>query len=143
MDMMECRDYRFVNGTFVTDGCVYGFKIMEADGFYNRMKKFIGSEKVEGQTDVVIDEITITDNAKTFFDEKSFALNAQMIANYSNADGCRLFSVVINNVKLKENRGATRTYADGFWEIKSYSLEMPWHTTIVVKEILSDDDDAM
>lgn len=134
------KEYRFADGEMIsTDtGKEYPFLISKNDRFYHYMRKHIMKGKVESLTCENIDEISIKDNDETFFDERSFTLNARMIVFKDNSE--QLYIVIIKNVMLKEvNKFSTKSYEDGYWKLGLYSLEIPYQTDINIIEVQDDE----
>ena len=98
------------------------------------MKKHIIKEKVESLTYENIEDISIEDTDKTFFNEKSFTLSTIMLVTDQN-DYVYSYALTIKNVKLKENNFSTKAYSNGSWKLGLYSLEIPYQTDIDIVEI--------
>lgn len=129
------KRYRFGNGKFVkSNTCFYSFSIGENDGFYDRMRKFIEAKKVEGQTSVRIDAISVEDEKSTFFDTKSYTMKANIFAtdDENNVVG---YLISIRNIKLVASSCSEKKYINGSWQLNAYSLEIPYQTTIDVKRM--------
>ena len=97
------------------------------------MKKHIIKEKVESLTYENIEDISIEDTDKTFFNEKSFTLSTIMLVTDQN-DYVYSYALTIKNVKLKENNFSTKAYSNGSWKLGLYSLEIPYQTDIDIVE---------
>ena len=136
MNIKAYKEYRFALGKLVaTDtGKEYTFSISKHDRFYDYMEKHIIKEKVEGLSYEKIDDISIEDRDKTFFNEKSFTLSTIMLVTDKN-DYVHSYALTIKNVKLKANNFSTKSYDNETWKLGLYSLELPWQTDIDIVEI--------
>ncbi len=136
MNIKVYKEYRFAFGKLVaTDtGKEYTFSISRNDQFYHNMEKYITKEKVESLSYPNIDDIYIEDKDKTFFDEKTFTLEAAMLVTDKN-DYVQSYALTIKNVKLIANNVSIKSYENGAWKLGLYSLELPWQTDIDIVEI--------
>lgn len=136
MNIKAYKEYRFAPGTLTATntGKEYTFYISKHDRFYDYMKKHIIKEKVESLTYENIEDISIEDTDKTFFNEKSFTLSTIMLVTDQN-DYVYSYALTIKNVKLKENNFSTKAYSNGSWKLGLYSLEIPYQTDIDIVEI--------
>ncbi len=136
MNIKAYKEYRFAPSTLTATntGKEYTFYISKHDRFYDYMKKHIIKEKVESLTYENIEDISIEDTDKTFFNEKSFTLSTIMLVTDQN-DYVYSYALTIKNVKLKENNFSTKAYSNGSWKLGLYSLEIPYQTDIDIVEI--------
>lgn len=135
MNLNAYREYRFSHGilTATKTGNAYHFQISQNDRFYDYMKEHIIAGKVKGLTDIKIDELNVTDPAKTFFTEQAFNLNAIILA--TNADNITTaYTVTIKSVKIIPNSVSKKEYDQNCWKLNLYELEIPWHTEIFTAE---------
>lgn len=131
MNINLYKEYHFSHGilTATNTGKEYLFFISNNDRFYHYMKKHIIKEKVDGLTYETIDNISIEDADKTFFDEKSFTLSTIMPVTDRN-DNVSLYKLTMKNVNITPNNVSKKGYDNGAWKLEMYDLELPWQTTI-------------
>lgn len=136
MNIKAYKEYRFAPGTLTATntGKEYTLYISKHDRFYNYMEKHIIKEKVESLTYENIDDLSIEDTDKTFFNEKSFTLSTIMLVTDKN-DYVYSYALTIKNVKLIANNVSTKSYENGAWKLGLYNLELPWQTDIDIVEI--------
>ena len=135
MNFNSCKEYRFAQGTLVSteSGKVYNFRLDRNDRFYTYMKPHISAGGVQGQTKVMIDTLTIEKTDKSFLDEKSFTLNALILAKDNN-DMVWAYEITINNVKMNYIDVSKLSYENGDLVCNLYEMVIPYHTKIKVTE---------
>ena len=135
MNLNAYKEYRFTQGTLTSkeNGKVYCFRLDKNDRFYTYMKPHISAGGVQGQTKVMIDKLTVEKTDRTFLDEKSFTLNALILAKDNN-DMVWSFEVTINNVKMNHIDVSKVSYENGDLVCILYQMEVPYHTKINVVE---------
>jgi len=136
MNIKAYKEYRFALGrlTASKSGKEYEFHIGRNDRFYHYMEKHIIKGKVDGLSYENIDDIAIIDPDKTFFDETSFTLCADVLVTDKD-DTIHSYTLTIKNVKLKANDYSTKSYENGTWKLGLYSLELPYQTNIDIIEV--------
>lgn len=136
MNINAYKEYRFSHGilTAPKTGNTYQFRISQNDRFYNYMKEHIANEKVNGLTNIKIDELCVTDSTNTFFSEQRFNLDTIMLVTDKN-NMVTAYSVTIKNVKVISNSVSKREYNKDYWKLSLYELEIPWQTEISIAEI--------
>ena len=135
MNFNSCKEYRFVQGTLVSteSGKVYNFRLDRNDRFYSYMKPHISAGGVQGQTKVMIDTLTIEKTDKSFLDEKSFTLNALILAK-DNTDTVWAYEITINKIKMNYVDVSKLSYENGDLVCTLYEMELPYHTKINITE---------
>ena len=131
MNINLYKEYHFSHGILTATDTEkkYSFSISKNDRFYHYMKKHIIKEKVDGLTHETIDNISIEDADKTFFNEKSFTLSTLMPVTDRN-DNVSLYKLTMKNVNITPNNVSKKGYDNGAWKLEMYDLELPWQTTI-------------
>ena len=131
MNINLYKEYHFSHGILTATDTEkeYSFSISKSDRFYHYMKKHIIKEKVDGLTHETIDNISIEDADKTFFNEKSFTLSTIMPVTDRN-DNVSLYKLTMKNVNITPNNVSKKGYDNGTWKLEMYDLELPWQTTI-------------
>lgn len=131
MNINLYKEYHFSHGILTATDTEkkYSFSISKNDRFYHYMKKHIIKEKVDGLTHETIDNISIEDADKTFFNEKSFTLSTLMPVTDRN-DNVSLYKLTMKNVNITPNNVSKKGYDNGAWKLEMYDLELPWKTTI-------------
>ncbi len=131
MNINLYKEYHFSHGILTATDTEkkYSFSISKNDRFYHYMKKHIIKEKVDGLTHETIDNISIEDADKTFFNEKSFTLSTLMPVTDRN-DNVSLYKLTMKNVNITSNNVSKKGYDNGAWKLEMYDLELPWQTTI-------------
>lgn len=135
MNMQLYHDYRFFRGCFEsnTSGKVYKITIPKHDRFYEYMKPYFTSEKVTGQTKVMIDDLIVEDPDRLFFDERTFTLNTLLLAT-DKKDIAHSFNVTIKGLQLNKTQTSRIAYADGRWMLSLYELQIPYCASIDIVE---------
>lgn len=125
------KEYHFSHGILTATDTEkeYSFSISKNDRFYHYMKKHIIKEKVDELTHETIDNISIDDADKTFFNEKSFTLSTIMLVTDRN-DNVSLYKLTVKNVNITPNNVSKNGYDNGAWKLEMYDLEIPWQTAI-------------
>lgn len=136
MNINLYKEYHFSRSilTATDTGNEYSFFISNNDRFYHYMKKHIIKEKVDGLTYETIDNISIEDPDKTFFNEKSFTLSTIMPVTDRN-DNVSLYKLTMKNVNITPNKVSKKGYDNGTWKLEMYDLEIAWQTDIDIVEI--------
>lgn len=136
MNINAYKEYHFSHSilTATDTGKDYSFSISSNDRFYHYMKKHIIKENVDGLTHETIDNISIKDADKTFFDEKSFTLNTFMTVT-DKEDNIHLYMLTMKNVKLTPKNVSKKKYDNNSWNLEMYDLEIPWQTNIDIAEV--------
>lgn len=136
MNINAYKEYKFAHGKLVATDTEkeYSFSISRNDRFYHYMKKHIIKEKVDGLTHETIDDISIEDADKTFFNEKSFMLNTVMLVTDRN-DNVNSYMLTMKNVKITPNNVSKKKYDNNSWNLEMYDLEIPWQTNIDIAEV--------
>lgn len=136
MNINAYKEYRFAFGKLVaTDtGKEYSFSISRKDRFYHYMEEHIKKEKVDSLTHETIDNISIEDADKTFFDEKSFILNTIMLVTDRN-DNVNSYMLTMKNIKITPKDISKKRYDNNSWKLEMYDLEIPWQTNIDIAEV--------
>lgn len=131
MNINLYKEYHFSHGILTATDTEkkYSFSISKNDRFYHYMKNYIIKEKVDGLTHETIDNISIEDADKTFFNEKSFTLSTLMPVTDRN-DNVSLYKLTMKNVNITPNNVSKKGYDNGAWKLEMYDLELPWQTTI-------------
>ncbi len=131
MNINLYKEYHFSHGILTATDTEkkYSFSISKNDRFYHYMKNHIIKEKVDGLTHETIDNISIEDADKTFFNEKSFTLSTLMPVTDRN-DNVSLYKLTMKNVNITPNNVSKKGYDNGAWKLEMYDLELPWQTTI-------------
>ena len=131
MNINLYKEYHFSHGILTATDTEkeYSFSISKNDRFYHYMKKHIIKEKVDGLTHETIDNISIEDADKTFFNEKSFTLSTNMLVTDRN-DNVSLYKLTVKNVNITPNNVSKNGYDNGAWKLEMYDLEIPWQTAI-------------
>ncbi|MBQ6994471.1 MAG: hypothetical protein IJN64_08310 [Lachnospiraceae bacterium] len=140
MNLNIYKEYKFINGKFTATktGNEYEFSLKDDDRFYIYLKPYIINEKVEGLTHLMIDEIVISDANNTFFEEKSFTLNATILAKDQNNFMCPFTLTMKKAVKLNDIKTSKKSYRNGEWSLTLYELEIPYKTDIDIAEVTED-----
>lgn len=131
MNINLYKEYHFSHGILTATDTEkkYSFSISKNDRFYHYTKKHIIKETVDGLTHETIDNISIEDADKTFFNEKSFTLSTLMPVTDRN-DNVSLYKLTMKNVNITPNNVSKKGYDNGAWKLEMYDLELPWQTTI-------------
>ena len=137
MDFRVCKEYKFTQGKLVShqSGREYAFRLDRNDRFYSYIKPYIVSGGVSSLTKLMIDTITITDIDKTFFTEQSFSLITFVLAKDNN-DVCWAYELSINNIKINSTNVSKQSYKQDCFELDLYEMEIPYQTSISIKERL-------
>lgn len=98
------------------------------------MEEHIKKEKVDSLTHETIDNISIEDADKTFFDEKSFTLNTIMLVTDRN-DNVNSYMLTMKNIKITPKDISKKRYDNNSWNLEMYDLEIPWQTNIDIAEV--------
>ena len=136
MDSYLIKEYRFSKGrlTSANPEAEYKIRIPNQDRFYGCMKKHIINEGVSGLTELMIDEIIIDDQDKTFPSEGPFTLDAIILA--TGKDGLtRSYNFTAKGVKLKNTSFSKLSYADGKYTLRFYQLHIPYNTEFKIEEL--------
>lgn len=135
MNINLYKEYHFSHGILTATDTEkeYSFSISKNDRFYHYMKKHIIKEKVDELTHETIDNISIEDADKTFFNEKSFTLSTIMLVTDRN-DNVSLYKLTVKNVNITPNNVSKNGYDNGAWKLEMYDLEIPWQTAIDIVE---------
>lgn len=136
MNINAYKEYHFSHSILTATDTEkeYSFSISRNDRFYHYMKKHIIKEKVDGLTHETIDNISIKDADKTFFNEKSFTMNTFMAVT-DKEDNISLYMLTMKNVKLTPNNVSKKKYDNNSWNLEMYDLEIPWQTNIDIAEV--------
>lgn len=134
MNLNHYKEYRFAISKLISteSGKEYKFDMEGDDRFYIYMKPHIIKEKVDGLTEILIDELFVTDPDKTFFDEKSFTLDTKMLV-IDRQNIAYAYSVIIKNVCIVDS--SARKYEDDEWVVKACKLQIPYRTGITVSKV--------
>ena len=138
MNLNFYKEYRFAISKFIStkSGKEYDFDMEDNDRFYTYMKPHIIKEKVEGLTEVLIDELFVTDPDNTFFNEKTFTLDTKMLVT-DKKNFVYAYSVIIKDIRIIDS--ANRRYKDGEWTVKHCQLQIPYKTAIDVSEVIDEE----
>ena len=129
------NEFRFSQGTLtsIQSGNVYQFRLEKYDRFYSYIKPYILAGKVSGLTKLMIDTLTIIGTDRTFFNERTFSLNAVLLVKDSN-DVFWSFDIAINNIKINQTNVSKLLCEDGNLICQLCELEMPYQTDILISE---------
>lgn len=138
MNLNLCKEYRFAIGKLVSNesGKEYRFDMEDDDRFYNYMKPYIIKEKVENSTEVLIDKLFITDPDNTFFNERTFTLDAKLLVSDKN-NIVYAYSVIIKIVRIIDF--ANRKHNEEEWVINHCQLQIPYNTVIAISEVTDEE----
>ncbi|MBQ7330215.1 MAG: hypothetical protein IJW94_00230 [Oscillospiraceae bacterium] len=135
MNLSLCDEYRFVQGKLIAtqSGKAYKFHMDKYDRFYTYIKPYIKAGKVSGLTKLMIDTLTIENADKLFLDEKSFSLNAVILAK-DNQNTYWSFDVTINNIKINCIDVSKLSYESENLVCSLCEMEIPYQTEIHIVE---------
>ena len=138
MNLNLCKEYSFALGKLISNesGKEYSFDMEDNDRFYIYMKPHIIKEKVESLTEVLIDELFISDPDNRFFNEKTFTLDAKLLVT-DKKDMVYAYSVIIKRVRIIDS--VNKKYNDEEWTINHCQLQIPYNTAIAISEITDEE----
>ena len=102
----------------------YTFFLEKSDGFHEAMRKYIIKEKFEKLSRETIDRISINDEDKSFFEEKSFTLSMFMLVT-DVGNRVDTYTISIKNVKVSSKNLSKTKYDKNCWQLDMYELVIP------------------
>ena len=138
MNINAYKEYRFAKCqlTSTKSEKVYDVIFEKYDRFYTYFKPYIISEFVDSKTKLMIDNLTIIDIDKTFFEEETFNFKAVLLVKDKN-DKFYSYDIVIENIKFNRSRNSKQEYRDKYLDCSMYEMEIPYHTEIGIGERLN------
>ena len=88
------------------------------------MRKYIIKEKFEKLSRETIDRISINDEDKSFFEEKSFTLSMFMLVT-DVGNRVDTYTISIKNVKVSSKNLSKTKYDKNCWQLDMYELVIP------------------
>lgn len=136
LNLNLCKEYNLGLGKLiaVNSGKEYEFDIEDDDRFYIYMKQHIINGKVDSMTQVRIDELSVIDPSKTFFDEKTFILDAKLFV-VNSQDIEYVYDLEIRGVSIVDIEPFNKKYDNDEWSLKMCALKIPYNTAIKILEI--------
>lgn len=136
LDLNCCKEYRFSHGKLISakTGNEYKFRIGKGDRFYNYIRQHIMNGKVNGITDIKIDELFITDLDAEFLKEQAINIDTLMLVTYRD-NKTFTYKVKMDNVSIVDITSYELRNSNDERMISLCTLKIPHNTEIMVSEI--------